>query len=291
MNNLITKITDQELLKLCDKFGKQALLWRRKFMGLLPEVHRRKLYKKRGCASIFEFAAKWAGISEKQTKIVLRLEERFEDKPVLKNLLVEGSVSVNKLARVVSIATVENESELADKIKRLPRAALETFVRDEGEAKSLHVQKTRSEPEGRAECKPERSEGFPCISFSLSAVVITELNRLYVQGHDVNKIILELLKQRNEKIEEEKEKIAKNAPTTVSRYIPVRVKAILKEEFGQKCSIPNCPKLARNIHHSQRFALAHRHDPRYMAPLCREHHQLAHIVDLRYEEKLKIATP
>jgi len=277
------KITDEELLKLCDKFGKQALLWRRKFMGLLPEVNKRKLYEKRGCANIFEFAAKWAGLSEMQVRRVLHLEKRFEDKPILKNLLVEGRVSVNKLIRVVSIATVENEKELAEKIKLLPQKALETLARDERnfknknglnkpliDVKSVRAHSARSE----AKC-----------AFSLSDDVIEQLNRLHTQGHDVNKILLELLKQRKEKIEQEKETIAKNAPATTSRYIPVRVKAILKEEFGQKCSIPTCRKPAQEIHHSQRFALAHTHDPRYMAPLCREHHQLAHVVDQRYAER------
>src|SRR3989339_57573 len=131
MNNLIAKISDCELLKLCDKFGKRALLWRRRFIGLLPEVDKRRLYEKRGCSSIFEFAAKLAGLSAEQVRVVLRLEKRFEDKPGLKNLLVEGRVSVNKLVRVVSIATVENEKELARKIKFLPQKALETLARDE----------------------------------------------------------------------------------------------------------------------------------------------------------------
>ena len=198
MNNSITKITDQELLKLCDKFGKQALLWRRKFIGLLPEVNKRRLYERRGCKSIFEFAAKLAGLSEMQVRRVLQLEKRFEDKPILKNLLEEGRVSVNKLIRVVSIATVENEKELAEKIKKLPCAAIETLVRDEKyyanglnkpqfEAKSVHAHTTHgAQPEGRAEC-----------AFSLSDEVIAELNRLHAQGHNVNKILLELLKQRN----------------------------------------------------------------------------------------------
>jgi len=129
MENSIAKISDQELLKLCDKFGKQALLWRRKFIGLLPEVDRRRLYEKRGCSSIFEFAAKWAGLSEMQVRRVLHLEKRFEDKPILKNLLVDGRVSVNKLMRVVSIATTENEKELAEKVRFLPQKALETLAR------------------------------------------------------------------------------------------------------------------------------------------------------------------
>jgi len=159
--------------------------------------------------------------------------------------------------------------------------------------KSVRAHKTRSVSEvtspafflGRSEFQPERSESFSCISFSLSAAVIAELNRLYAQGHDVNKILENLLKQRKQEIAEEKETIAKNVSITTSRYIPVKVKAILKEEFGQKCSIQTCQKPACAIHHSQRFALAHCHDPRYMAPLCKEHHQIAHAVDQRYWDK------
>ena len=293
MENSLAKISDEKLLRLCDQFGKQALLWRRRFIGLLPEVDRRRLYEKRGCSSIFEFAAKWAGLSEMQVRRVLHLEKRFEDKPILKNLLEQGRVSVNKLIRVASIATAENEKELAGKIKKLSCAAVETLVRDEKcyakgcdfenrnglnkpqfELKSVHVHNTHG---------AQRSE----LSFFLSDEVIAELNRLHAQGHDVNKILLELLKQRKEKIEQEKEMIAQEtqAQPTTSRYIPVRVKAILKQEFGQKCSIPTCQKPAQIIHHSQRFALAHTHDPRYMAPLCREHHQIAHLIDQNYADR------
>ncbi len=38
------------------------------------------------------------------------------------------------------------------------------------------------------------------------------------------------------------------------------------------------------IHHTQRFSLASTHDPHYLAPLCKEHHQLAHAVDLKVQE-------
>ncbi|MFA5842500.1 MAG: hypothetical protein WC882_02415 [Candidatus Gracilibacteria bacterium] len=283
MENSITKISDGKLLRLCDQFGRQALLWRRRFIGLLPEVHKRKLYEKRGCASIFEFAAKLAGLSEEQVRRVLCLEKRFEDKPILRNLLVEGRVSVNKLARVASIATVENEKELAEKVKKLPCAAIETLVRDE----KFYIKESDFEDKNGLNKSQfdVKTVHVHSLNFSLSDEVIAELNRLHAQGHDVNKILFELLKQRNEKIEQEKEAIAQNVPETASRYIPVRVKSILKEEFGQKCSIPTCQKLAQTIHHSQRFALAHTHDPRYMAPLCREHHQIAHSVDRRYWEE------
>ncbi len=281
MENTTVKITDEKLLRLCEKFGKQTLLWRRKFMGLLPEVNRRRLYEKKGCQSIFEFAAKLAGLSEEQVRVVLRLERRFEDKPTLKSLLEEGRVSVNKLVRVVSIATPENEEDLAEKVRLLPREALETLVRDERifdeqnglkkqlfEPKTMHVQ-----------------SALRVQTFQLSSEVLEELNGLHEQGQDVNKILLELLKQRKGKIRQEKQRLAEEAKPTTSRYISAPVKAVLHEEFGQKCSMPTCKKPAEEIHHTQRFSLSHTHDPRYLAPLCKEHHQLAHLVDLSYRAK------
>ena len=161
-------------------------------MGLLPEVSKRRLWEKKGFGSIFEFAAKLAGLSQEQVRLALNLERRFSGLPVLKGLLVEGEVSLNKLARVVSIATVENEWELAEKVKQLGREALETLVRDERifqkqnglgeplfEAKSLHVQ---------------------TLNFELSMEVLERLNELHAQGKNVNELLVGLLRERKEKM-------------------------------------------------------------------------------------------
>ena len=47
-------------------------MWSRKFAALLPEVDKRQLYRKRGFYSIFEFAAKLAGMGRKNVEEVLR---------------------------------------------------------------------------------------------------------------------------------------------------------------------------------------------------------------------------
>ena len=189
------KITDEKLYELCKKYGTSALLWRQKFIGLLPEVNRRKLYEKKGFSSIFEFAAKLCGLSVEQVRLALNLEKRFEDMPTLKKMLEDGEVSINKLTRVASIATVENQEELAEKVKILPVRALETLVRDEKQngsqkplfgSKSLHVQ-----------------------TFELADDVSKELEELHSKGIDVNEFLRKALKQRKEEIEEKKEKIAK----------------------------------------------------------------------------------
>src|SRR3989338_10710595 len=116
MQDLTKNLSDEKLFELCQKFGSQALLWRRKFIGLLPEVYKRRLYKKKGFSSIFEFAAKLAGLSEEQVSRALNIHKKFEKTPALQRIFEDGEVSINKLARVVSVATQENQEFWAEQV-------------------------------------------------------------------------------------------------------------------------------------------------------------------------------
>ncbi len=266
----LSTLSNAELLTLCREYGQATLMWRRKFLGLLPEVHKRKLYEQAGCSSAIEFAQKIAGISEEQVRLTLNLERRFENKPALHEALVNGDVSVNKLARVVSIATKENAEELAEKAKILPQNALETLVRD-----------VKSEP-----CENQElfSEGLRAqITFELSGEVKAKLEELHQKDIDINEIILSAIENREQEIKQEKETISNECQPTNSRYIPGRTRKILKKEYGNKCSIKTCSKPSEEIHHSQRFSVAKTHDPKYLAPLCKGHHVLAHLADRKYE--------
>ena len=266
------KLTDEKLYELCREYGARARLWRQKFIGLLPEVNRRCLYEKKGFSSIFEFAAKLCGLSAEQVRLTLNLEKRFEKQPVLKKMLENGEASINKLTRIVSIATPENEEELAAKIKVLPIRALNTLVRDE-----KAVAESAATENGNGLSKPlfeDKGLYVQTLDFELSNDVKRELNEL----------LRKMLEQRRAEIAEEKEKIAETIQPTTSHYIQVRIRKVLKEEHGTKCSIPTCNKLAKVIHHTQKFSLSHNHDPRFLAPFCEEHHAIAHSIDLKYHE-------
>lgn len=302
------RYSDEKLLELCQKYGFQARLWKQKFLGLLPEVNRRRLYEKKGFGSIVEFAAKLAGVSKEQVKRVLSLAEHFEDKPVLKNLLEDGKVSVNKLARVVSIATVENQEILADQVRLLSQKALETLARDERrinfenqngllepnfDHKFVHTHKSRQDHE----MSDSVNSWMP--GLSLSAEVQQKLLELQNKGIDINQLILESLEKRDMEIAQEKEKLAvgekqklehqhdiwKTEHVKMPRYISVKIKNIINKEHGTKCSVPTCKKPAMEIHHSNRFSLSKIHDPRFMSPFCHEHHQIAHTIDQKYHEQ------
>lgn len=318
-------ISDKNLYKLCKDFGARALEWRRKFAGLLPEVYRRRLYEKKGFESIFVFAKKLAGLSEEQVRRVFNLEERFVEMPNLKRLLVSGKVSSNKLARIASIADSENEEFLAKQVEILSQAAVETLVRDE---------KRNGLFEPKNEEKSVRAHTFSQSNFiessernlNLSLRVQEKLLELQSKGIDINQLLLEFLKKREEEIAAKKEEISrkvlqreekkrklqpgqikekeggvnsKNRESNVDiseyilekpaflkprSYMPVSVKKILKEEYGTKCAVKSCQKQAVQIHHELPFAIGRSHDPKFLVPLCREHHELEHAVNWRYRE-------
>ena len=70
-------MTDQELYEKAVLYGRNALQWRQRFMGLLPEAEKRRVYAVKGFGSVFEFAFKLAGLSEEQVRRVLSLEKNL----------------------------------------------------------------------------------------------------------------------------------------------------------------------------------------------------------------------
>ncbi len=314
----IKEISNEKLLKMCKVWGKQTLAARNKFIGLLPEVNRRKLYEKK-FVSIFHFAAVMAGVSREQVQSALNLANVFEQMPNLLALLVNGAVSVNKLRRVVSVATLENEAELANLVQTLSRVALETFVRDmqiklaqERESSGIFEKSFDVKIEdGLFELKSalvswpgpasdkttiiQNAQPFGYVSNPpLNNNVKKKLNELAQKGIDINDLIEQALVQREKEIAEGKHRAAEKAKEKlieqivegkeVSRAVPAETKRLIKKEHGIKCSVPTCNKPSQEIHHSDRFAMSQIHDPHFMAPLCKEHHRIAHAIDVKATE-------
>ncbi|MFA5793054.1 MAG: hypothetical protein WC897_04280 [Candidatus Gracilibacteria bacterium] len=47
-STVAVRFSDNELYRMARIYGKRAIFWRRKFMGLLPEISKRKIYEKKG---------------------------------------------------------------------------------------------------------------------------------------------------------------------------------------------------------------------------------------------------
>jgi hypothetical protein len=286
-------------------FGSKHLEFRQKCIGLLPQILKEKIYEKKGFGSIFEYAAKLAGLSREQVKRALSLHEKFEDKPALKYMLENGEVSINKLAKIASIASTKNQELPADQVKLLPCRALETLARDERiylrdheKSEVQSVEDNRDEDSSPSQVglfEPKNDHKIVHVNKSLtehdpeklqlSEDVKQKLLDLQKKGIDVNNLILRMLKKRELEIAIEKEEMAaEEIERKSSRYIPIKIRKLLNSEHGTKCSIPTCNKPSSQIHHTQRFALAGMHDPRFLAPLCENHHKIAHVIDVKMRE-------
>lgn len=303
-------MSDEVLFLKCKRYGSNAKLWRQKFLGLLPDVNKRRLYEKKGFSSIFVFAAKLGGVSEKQVRLALNLKEKFATTPALQALLISGEVSINKLARVASIANVENEEALAAQTKVLSKSALETLVRDE---KFAQLQNSEAELENnfqqtfeiqndynKPSITPKSLPGHCEAAFVENSLSINNdlellkhlpenlkkrLTTIAQKGINIGELLNNLLDQHEEEIAREKAELAEkqnSKPTKPSRHIPIKIRQVLTREYGTKCSISNCHKPSKTLHHTQRFALAQTHNPHYLAPLCSDHHQIAHSIDQRF---------
>ncbi len=274
----ISKLSDSELYKKCQEYGLQTRLWRQRFAGLLPEVFKRRLYRRRGFGSIHEFAAKLGGMSQRSVDKVLNLSYRLEGKPLLKSLLESGEQSWSKIEKVAFIANSKNQVELAEKVQSLPQPALEAYVQNIREQLTLQsqVQNIRVIPQG-----PRFVKVFYEIEESVNIalrILKSELNVL-----TYNELFKALVKRKSRKI------VLKVCPECAKdvdargRYIPAEVRHFLEEKY-KHCPFPGCNKPHEIFHHVRRYALNPSHDPRYIVPLCKAHERLAHAGLIENEE-------
>lgn len=266
-------MTDSQLLQTCRQYGENAKKWRQLFLGLLPEVNARQLYLQENCSSIFEYAFKVGGVTMEQVKTALRLDRTFSKTPQLHTLLTEGKVSLSKLSRIASIAKPDNENFLASQVQILSKSALDTLAKDE---------KHDVQP------LPGQSEIFES-PLELNEEITHRLGELKRRGIDINTLLTNLLDKNEIEMAQKKEKLAheQEEKGKSSRYIPAAIQNILKKEFGTKCSIVHCQNQSQNIHHTQRYAISHNHNPNFLSPLCLQHHEIAHAIDVRVMEKRK----
>jgi hypothetical protein len=278
-------MSDEELYKKCKEYGQNARMWQRQFAALLPEVYRRRLYKKKGYCSIYEFASKLAGMSGSAVDAVLRVHERLKDKPELISLLAEKGWG--KLKIISSIATKETQKFWAEKVEEMSSSTLQKFVQEMGRLpKDQNI-----EDLGINSSNPRSVSQKSTLSFKLDSetesrlrVFRQKLEKEKGEPLDWNTTIKKLLeiaekKKKNKTITNQNSFEAKN------RYIPVAVRSALEEKYHGKCAYPGCKYPSEIFHHTKRFSLVPEHDPSYIAPLCKNHERLAHLGLIENEEK------
>lgn len=272
-------LTDAALYALCKKYGLNAKQWLRKFAGLLPEVYRRQLYKHRSYGSIYEFAAKLAGMSETQVDKIIYIARKLEGKPALKSLLETGEIGWSKIEKVAYIATPETDKFWVEKVRSLPAATLELYVQKE--RKSPHMSETQP-----AKWKHISFPISPELKYLLKKTQ-QELEKEKSQKMSINEVLLIVLKNyKTPSYNKAAQKVIQICPTCVQkcekekmearRPIPTAVQNLVRIRQDHRCAFPRCNQPGRIFHHTRRFALVPNHDPAFIVYLCTAHERLAH---------------
>lgn len=317
-NSLHSSLTDYELYKKCQEYGLSARAWMRKFAGLLPEVMRRHLYKKKGYISIYEFAAKLAGMSVSSVDKILDIAEKLQDKPKLRSLLEAGSIGWSKLQTVAYIATPETDRKWAEKAEKLGARTLEAYVqetrRQEGTnrlhfphvGKAENIQQTLQEVFRHLDSRDlEVQEKWNTLSFPVHPsiekrlrLLKRELEKEKKQALGWNEVLMELIKSREHVKQAEKKVVIvpvcekctredmnfKEEIAVATRSIPAAVKNIIQQRSGGTCEFLDCKKAGEIYHHTRRYALRKNHDPRYIVWLCKAHEGIAQAGLIENEE-------
>lgn len=251
-------MNENELHKKFREYGANAREWMRKCVLLLPEIDRRAVWRRKGFGSIYEYAAKLAGMSRATVEEALRVLHKIEDKPELMRIVeLKGIQAVRPIA---TITTNETQSFWAEKARIMAKNTLETYVKN-----------YREEKLPRKEVQPVK------LTMDLDYKIAAALEKMKGQS-SWNELMTKLL--------------AGHVPESVkaiSRHIPNHIQRYAKEKFAGRCHYPNCKRPGEILHHTQRFALERVHDPSRLVYLCKEHEQLAHLGLFDNEEESTFA--
>ncbi len=284
------KLSDSELYSVCKKYGFQTLNARRKFAGTLPEVYRRRLYRRRGYVSIYEFAAKLAGMNQASVDRILRLSKKVEDKPALREQLETGAQGWSKIEKVACIATPETDKKWAGKVETLSAKALGFYVGEVKRRENVDVGILKNKGETMQVLVEGGAEKWEKLSFNVSPKT-KQMLKLFKQEKKCLTFD-ETLRKLLEEVQEEKPKVEVNVcpecaerkakKLTGSRHIPVDVRRVIYAKYEGVCAFPGCCEPATNLHHTKRFTLKPNHE--HVVPLCDGHEGLLHAGLIENEE-------
>ncbi len=290
-------LSDTDLYHLCQEYGTNARVWKRRFAGLLPEVMRRQLYKKKSFGSIYEFSFKLGGLSAESVDRVLYLEAKLADKPLLKEQLVTGSQGWSKLEKVAYIATPDTDQEWAEKVDRMNTRALETYVQEMRKVAFTEIPKDASQPHVGLPDNNCNLLQWGSMTFPVAPETEKRLRALKYQLEKEKHVtltfneVLQFMFQHKAPLEPQVViKICpscaeRKAAQATNRPIPAATRRLIYAQTQGFCIFPGCKKPATSLHHTKRYRLSPSHDPKNIVPVCPAHERLLHSGMIENEEE------
>lgn len=254
---------EQQIHNYFSKCGTSAKEWSRKCILELPKIQKHEIWRKTGFKSIYEYAAKVAGLNHDQVREGLRIMNHAIKKPALLRVIkIKG---INAVKPVAAISTPETAKFWASKAMKMSKHTLETYVKNYRE-KSLPGETLQPNIPTN---KPKQCEK---IEINLTPETARQLKKLMI-SEEAEDLIKELIAHKKQQIELEKPKAHKSK----SRYIPKPIKDYVHLRSHGICEYPECTKLASEIHHTVPFSLSNEHNPDHLRNLCKAHHDIAHL--------------
>ena len=97
-------------------------------LEIFQDLHLKKLYREKGCSSIFDYAVREMNLSESVTMNFTNVAKVALNIPALKNAIYEGKFGVSKARKICPVITPENHQEWIDKAATLTQRELEKEV-------------------------------------------------------------------------------------------------------------------------------------------------------------------
>lgn len=235
--------------------------FRRKCEMLLPEIYRQEIWRQKRYGSIYEYAAKLAGMSMSVVDDCLKIHKKIADKPEL--LAIAEKKGLRAVKPIAYIATAETAGFWADKANDMSNQTLAKYVKE-----------FRNEFEADVTEKIKITEAE--VTMKLKPEVLQQLEKMRGEA-SWNDLMQKLVTNGIAKMPE--------AVKARSRHIPNKIQRFIEGKFNGLCHFPGCTLEGEIFHHTQRFALEKVHDPARLVYLCTEHERILHLGLVDFENK------
>ena len=260
--------------------GANAKMWMRKCALLLPKIEQHRVWDRGEFRSIYEYAAKLAGMTREAVNNSLRILKKVEDMPeIIEVIKLKGISAVKPIENVV---TVESANFWAGKVRIMSKHTLETYVKEMRKSGGSQRPGTLENGEFVLEKAVLDFSGLhtaKIVDMELAPEVFEKLAKLKGQG-SWNDLMTTMLAERERGL-------AENKPAAVaatSRPIPAKIKKHVLARTNGTCAFSGCLKPNQILHHTPRLVLEKMHDPDRIEALCKAHERLAHLSLIENED-------